>query len=391
VCGNGLRGYEECDDSNINANDGCSPQCRIEPGWQYKGGSLTSRDFCNPICGDGERVAPQPIEDCEDQNKMAGDGCDEFCATELGWVCAGGTMTSPDVCRPICGDGLRIEGKEACDDGNLKNGDGCNDTCKVERGWKCAGGSLYETDNCQPICGDSCLLEVEGCDDGNENSNDGCDSSCQIEPFYRCFLGGMCQKQLCTCEPLYPTATFSDDWETIYITYDKSLEVRYVKSLDSNIPSAKLCDILLDPSNVSSLGRNYSCSFGGDLKRTLVIALGEDAIVMHFDILMIQTDKLWGIGCISHSVSLHRVNNVSVGPELIPTIIWPSVPIYGICDPINITMMKRFNFGKRAIRRIDWKIVSITAAYEQPDIDEYEMLLLRGLRGKTDLQLQPRS
>jgi cysteine-rich repeat protein len=41
----------------------------------------------------------------------------------------GGPM--PDVCTPICGDGLRV-GPELCDDGNARDGDGCSSLCVPE-------------------------------------------------------------------------------------------------------------------------------------------------------------------------------------------------------------------------------------------------------------------
>ncbi|NOS67653.1 MAG: DUF4215 domain-containing protein [Candidatus Peribacteraceae bacterium] len=44
-----------------------------------------------------------------------------------------GTSSSapgPDICSPICGDGLKV-GPEECDDGNTKNGDGCSSDCRI--------------------------------------------------------------------------------------------------------------------------------------------------------------------------------------------------------------------------------------------------------------------
>ena len=48
--------------------------------------------------------------------------------------------------RPdVCGD-LTIQGFEQCDDGNNKNGDGCNEFCKLESGYMCYGGVRTSTD-----------------------------------------------------------------------------------------------------------------------------------------------------------------------------------------------------------------------------------------------------
>lgn len=62
-----------------------------------------------PLCGDG-RV--DQGEECDDENRVSGDGCDAACRKEA------------------CGNG-RVEGLEACDDGNRKDGDGCQEDCTV--------------------------------------------------------------------------------------------------------------------------------------------------------------------------------------------------------------------------------------------------------------------
>ena len=77
ICGNGLRNTlaEECDDGNLIDGDGCSSVCKIEEelGWKCSGGGLKSRDNCFTICGDGFLV--QSLEECDDNNKVDGDGC----------------------------------------------------------------------------------------------------------------------------------------------------------------------------------------------------------------------------------------------------------------------------------------------------------------------------
>lgn len=45
-----------------------------------------------------------------------------------------------------CGDGKRYTLE--CDDGNKIPGDGCSDSCKVEMGYTCRGGSPGTPDNC---------------------------------------------------------------------------------------------------------------------------------------------------------------------------------------------------------------------------------------------------
>jgi len=38
---------------------------------------------------------------------------------------------SSSICNPICGDSYVVFLKEECDDGNKINGDGCSSICKI--------------------------------------------------------------------------------------------------------------------------------------------------------------------------------------------------------------------------------------------------------------------
>src|SRR6202012_3516766 len=70
TCGNGkVEGDEQCDDGNLKAYDGCSPQCQLQP--HCPGGT------CYAICGDGlvtNYVTTEangktlPAEGCDDGN-----------------------------------------------------------------------------------------------------------------------------------------------------------------------------------------------------------------------------------------------------------------------------------------------------------------------------------
>jgi cysteine-rich repeat protein len=75
-------------------------------------------------CGDG---ALTTTEDCDDGNDAPDDGCSPTCTTEPGFDCAG----QPSVCTTTCGDRER-GGDEECDDGNLSDGDGCDAGCLFE-------------------------------------------------------------------------------------------------------------------------------------------------------------------------------------------------------------------------------------------------------------------
>jgi len=132
----------------------------------------------NPsLCGNGTL---DPGEQCDDHNKMPGDGCSAICQIPSGWTCTG----SPSVCSMagVCGDGI-LGATEACDDGNMANGDGCSSDCKtVDPGYECR----VPGRPCVPACGDSMKIGGEACDDGNTMDGDGCSSVCQVEPGATC-------------------------------------------------------------------------------------------------------------------------------------------------------------------------------------------------------------
>ena len=76
------------------------------------------------ICGDGN---VEDNEQCDDRNINSEDGCFN-CLIEEGWFCE----ENPSICQMIvCGNG-NIEGNETCDDNNVIAGDGCDDTCQLE-------------------------------------------------------------------------------------------------------------------------------------------------------------------------------------------------------------------------------------------------------------------
>ena len=100
---------------------------------------------------------------------------------------------------PNCGDG-KTEVFEECDDGNRIGGDGCSDSCVVENGWDCSNG------NCETVCGDGRLFFSEQCDDGNSFSGDGCDKYCKVESRFQCLGEGPAS---CTCLPQYAGASCS--------------------------------------------------------------------------------------------------------------------------------------------------------------------------------------
>ncbi len=185
TCGNSvIEGVEECDDGNTTAGDGCDASCVSES-----------------VCGDG---TVEGAEVCDDGNTVASDGCDATCAAvETGYVCLQDTTPMDNICDtggagsvvPVCGDGIVIGG-EVCDDGNTASNDGCDATCAaVETGYVCLQDTTPMDNICDtggagsvvPVCGDGIVIGGEVCDDGNTASNDGCDATCAaVETGYVC-------------------------------------------------------------------------------------------------------------------------------------------------------------------------------------------------------------
>ena len=255
----------------VRAGDGCSATCRTEVGWSCQVTSAGPEALhqnggsCSAICGDRLiRIGEQ----CDDGNVDNNDGCSSTCVREQGYTCpctaeagfvCGTTGGIGGACGSVCGDGGVI-GFEECDDGrhclvsrgpdNLegtgddvlracstngdclqtdanaecrtRSADGCNAGCRTELGWECptSGGA------CLPECGDFVIRGIEDCDDGrqclNTNNNvrtpcatnadcaavpgdglcatrsgDGCATDCTFEPGYSCpagleVIGGEC-------------------------------------------------------------------------------------------------------------------------------------------------------------------------------------------------------
>ncbi len=182
-------GTETCDDGNTDAGDGCSSSCLpesgcgdgiLDDGEECDDANQDTTDDCvdcvDAGCGDG--FVHSGFEECDDGNAVAGDGCSSICEIEpfcgdgnldAGEACDDGNADSTDDCLadctlPACGDGFVQTGVEACDDGGLVAGDGCSAICSLER-----------------RCGDGLQQPGEQCDDGNLDDDDGCSATCRQE------------------------------------------------------------------------------------------------------------------------------------------------------------------------------------------------------------------
>ena len=203
ICGDGIEfplyfpWTDYCDDENLLNGDGCSSTCHVETGFTCSGGSPTSEDVCKEICGDGKNFG---FYQCDDSNTVSGDGCSSTCGIEVHWVCTGGSSTTADVCTDFCGDGFVVPGMPPtyCDDGNTDNWDGCSNTCQVELSASCGQGYfLNDQEVCQEICGDGLDFGWYECDDCNTASGDGCSASCVIETGYTCNGGTSSSPDTC--------------------------------------------------------------------------------------------------------------------------------------------------------------------------------------------------
>jgi cysteine-rich repeat protein len=206
-CGDGLiEGQEECDDGNRLDGDGCDPQCAVEPGWACHG----EPSACSNECGNG---VVDPGEECD-----GADVGEATCETIPGGF-TGGTLACSASCGfdttgcvlPGCGDGEVVMGEE-CDDGNDSNEDACLNNCTLNQCgdgyvWtgeeECDDGNTANTDGClndcrTAVCGDGYVwTNEEACDDGqNGDPCDGCLDDCTSHT-NTCGDGYVCGTEAC--------------------------------------------------------------------------------------------------------------------------------------------------------------------------------------------------
>ena len=135
VCGDGqITGREECDDSNRRNDDGCSETCKLEVGVCGDG---RVQELLDEQCeaSTHDKNLPYGCVNCRFLSSTCGDN-----VIDAGEECDRGLRNSDEpngICRtdcshPRCGDGVLDDRDEECDDGNRVNGDGCNRRCEVE-------------------------------------------------------------------------------------------------------------------------------------------------------------------------------------------------------------------------------------------------------------------
>lgn len=131
VCGDGvLDSGEECDDGNTEDGDGCSATCTIEQTPEpVCGNEITEEgEQCDNGTSNGQACSPS----CESTCTYCSSDCTLVDVTGGSCGGGGGGGGGGGVTR-YCGDGLLHPNRgEECDDGNKVDGDGCSSNCKIE-------------------------------------------------------------------------------------------------------------------------------------------------------------------------------------------------------------------------------------------------------------------
>ncbi len=191
--GNGIiEGLEQCDDGNDVAGDGCDEGV-IEDGWVCP----EEGEACSKIrCGNGRK---EGTEACDDGNSADGDGCSSQCVVEKCWTCGSNGLCEPiEGCDPDTKDDDDEPVGENCGNGEVDDGEECDDSwgcdpdtcrCDVSGGFMFDGRACVEKepDTPKPRCGNGKIEDGEVCDDGNTFSGDGCSYDCSgYEDGFRC-------------------------------------------------------------------------------------------------------------------------------------------------------------------------------------------------------------
>jgi cysteine-rich repeat protein len=209
-CGDGIvdaADNEVCDDGNSVTEDTATDSCPY--------GQL-SCTRCDASCS--AMLTGFPVRYCGDGNLDPEEGCDDGVVRDAGWIDPdnGCDVTCQVHSYVTCNDGVYHSGVEECDDNNDVAGDGC-DSCVLEEYWTCQRKLLLEEPHLCVLartpeaCADTANVpEFTPCNldttdtDGNDRSHDLCiEGECRSPG---CFLGD--------CNESGPNFPLSDTGQT---------------------------------------------------------------------------------------------------------------------------------------------------------------------------------
>ncbi|MFC1655756.1 MYXO-CTERM sorting domain-containing protein [Patescibacteria group bacterium] len=159
----------------------------------YNGGQLACNTTCDAFiedecatCGDG--VADLPHEEC-DGSDMGGSTCTSLGLGSGTLSCYQNCIINTQSCttvEPQCGDN-NVDAGEDCDDGNRINGDGCDENCYTETA-DCGNGQIDVGEECDPGDGGSIPEDLNGATCESRGNLGGgtllCTSSCRFDETY---------------------------------------------------------------------------------------------------------------------------------------------------------------------------------------------------------------
>ncbi|CAD8156917.1 unnamed protein product [Paramecium octaurelia] len=147
VCGDGIiiEGLEECDDGNNLPDDGCY-LCQF----QCSNGCVDCQQSqckkCDDVYYTLDIQTAKCLEKIQDQTDT---NVDPSILEQQQYTvlrCGENQLLVDNICVNQCGNGILINQYEECDDGNRIGGDGCSSFCNIENSYKCVNqeGSLSQ-------------------------------------------------------------------------------------------------------------------------------------------------------------------------------------------------------------------------------------------------------
>ena len=267
-CGDGLRaGSEVWDDGNTDGTEGCNADCSgVVLGWQWYGGSETSKDVWTTVWGDGIKISN---EAWDDGNATDGKGwLNDWSGIARGWYWNPG---NPYICYFVLMDGVRAINGEDWDDGNsIDFGDGWTNSGKFESNWSwkddILGKSIWRW-----IWGDGYRnANFEQCDDYNNDNGDGWSYSCTVENNYQWIGGSISTRDYCYIKPNVKLASI-DTSNLIILSFDKPMKIFNISSIKNSFNVA-----ITGPKNTYKF--SYTSNFSSENKISFQLNLIDQTI-----------------------------------------------------------------------------------------------------------------